>query len=187
MHFVLTNISVWCTITPKCERAVLIAFMLKTIRREFTMKKTTKIFALAISMLLCLVALTACSNKYGALKSAFEKEGFTENQSVEGVFADIKKDLEKDELEVNLHVLTKTSSLTKPSVLIIEFKSTDDLVKAYKDSNTMQGLVKDVQENEDVQKMYKSLEDAGLAKGNCLCVPMSLAYYNDIVNIVKSV
>ncbi len=151
------------------------------------MKKQTKIFALLMAMVLCLGALTACSNKYGALKKAFEKEGFEENQAIEGKAEEIKKDLEKADLAVNIHVLTKNDSVLKPSVMIIEFKSTEDLAKAYKDSNTMQGLVADVKDNDDVQALVKSLEDAGFAKGNCLCIPLSVTYAVTITNIVKSV
>lgn len=151
------------------------------------MKKQIKIFALLMAMVLCLVALTACSNKYGALKKAFEKEGFEENQSVEDAAKKIKDEIEKDELAVNIHILTKKDSIVKPSVMIIEFKSTEDLAKAYKDSNTMQGLVKDVQDSDDVQALVKSLEDAGFAKGNCLCIPLAVVYAATITDIVKSV
>ena len=150
------------------------------------MKKVTRIVALAMMLVLCVAALTACSNKYPQLKSAFEKEGFEENQAVEGTAEQIKKDLEKDELEVNVHILTKNEGV-RPSVMIIEFKATEDLVKAYKDSNTMQGLVKDVKENEDTQAMYQALVDAGFACGNCLCIPLSVVYYKTITGIVKSV
>lgn len=151
------------------------------------MKKVTRIVALAMMLVLCVAALTACSNKYPQLKSAFEKEGFEENQAVEGTAEQIKKDLEKDELEVNVHILTNSSETLKPSVMIIEFKATEDLVKAYKDSNTMQGLVKDVKEDEDTQAMYQALVDAGFACGNCLCIPLSVVYYKTITGIVKSV
>lgn len=150
------------------------------------MKKVTRIVALTMMLVLCVAALTACSNKYPQLKSAFEKEGFEENQAVEGVADQIKQDMAKDELEVNVHVLTKNEGV-KPSVMIIEFKATEDLVKAYQDSNTMQGLVKDVQESEDVNALYQSLVDAGFACGNCLCIPLSVVYYKTITEIVKGV
>lgn len=150
------------------------------------MKKTTRILTFILLAVLCLVTLTSCG-KYNALRKAFEKEGYEENQTVEGVAADIKKEIEKDEVTVNVHILTNTSATLKPSVMIIEFKATEDLVNAYKDSSTMQGLVKDVQNSEDVKAVYQSLVDAGHAKGNCLCIPLSLVYYKDITDIVKSV
>lgn len=150
------------------------------------MKKTTRILTFILLAVLCLVTLTSCG-KYNALRKAFEEEGYEENQTVEGVAADIKKEIEKDEVTVNVHILTNTSATLKPSVMIIEFKATEDLVNAYKDSSTMQGLVKDVQNSEDVKAVYQSLVDAGHAKGNCLCIPLSLVYYKDITDIVKSV
>lgn len=146
------------------------------------MKKTVRIFALVAALTLCLVALTACSDKYGALKSAFEEEGFKENQVVEGVAEQIKQDLEKQELEVNIHVLTKGVD----AVAIIEFTATEELAQAIKDSNTLQGFIKDVQESEDANEFYNKLVEAGYAKGNCLCIPLTVKA-STMTEIVKSV
>lgn len=98
----------------------------------------------------------------------------------------IKEELAKEEYAVELHMLTKKSNgLT--SAIVIEFKSTKELVEYYESSATVQGLVKDVSENEDVNKMYNALVNAGYANGNCLVVPASILYINEITNIVKSV
>ena len=94
-------------------------------------------------------------------------------------------ELEQEEYAVELHMLTKTDGLA--SVLIIEFKSTKELTEAYNKSNTMQGFVKDVQENEDVNKVYDELAKAGYACGNCLCLPLAILSVNEITNVVKSV
>ena len=59
--------------------------------------------------------------------------------------------------------------------------------KAYDDSATIQGLVKDVSSNENAQAFAEALENAGYAKGNCLAIPLSVLYINEITNIVKSV
>ena len=76
---------------------------------------------------------------------------------------------------------------SKYSAIVIEFKSTKELVEFYESSATAQGLVKDVSENEDVKKMYNALVNAGYANGNCLVLPASILYINEITNIVKSV
>ena len=61
------------------------------------------------------------------------------------------------------------------------------MVEAYNESATIQGLVQDISENEDVNEVYNALEEAGYACGNCLCVPLAILSINEITNIVKSV
>lgn len=149
------------------------------------MKKLVQIMSLVLLVAFAVTCLASC-NKYPALKKAFEKEGYKENETLENTATKIKEEMEKDELVVNIHMLTKESNgLT--SVLIVEFKSTEDMKKAYDDSATIQGLVKDISSNEDVQSFAEALENAGYAKGNCLAIPLSLLYVNEITNIVKSV
>ena len=149
------------------------------------MKHLTRVLALVLLVAAMATLLVSC-NKYPSLKKAFEKEGYKENEKLENAAAKIKEDLEKDDLAVTLHLLTKESNRIT-SVLIIEFKATEDMKKAYDDSATLQGLVKDVSKNEDAQAFADALENAGYAKGNCLAVPLSIMYINEITNIVKSV
>lgn len=149
------------------------------------MKNLTRVLALVLLVAAMATMLVSC-NKYPALRKAFEKEGYKENTALENVSTKIKEELEKDDLTVTLHLLTKESNgLT--SVLIVEFKATEDMKKAYDDSATIQGLVKDVSSNEDAQAFVDALENAGYAKGNCLAIPLSVLYINEITNIVKSV
>lgn len=148
------------------------------------MKKTLRIVSLVLVVAMALLALVSCS-KYSALQKAFEKEGYKENEKLEKVAAEIKEELEEDNLAVTLHLLTKENGIT--SVLIVEFNSTEDMVKAYEDSETIKGLVKDIKSSEDINAVKEALENAGYAKGNCLCVPLSILYINEITNIVKSV
>lgn len=149
------------------------------------MKKLVQIMSLVLLVAFAVTCLASC-NKYPALKKAFEKEGYKENETLESTATKIKEEMEKDELAVNIHMLTKESNGIT-SVLIVEFKSTEDMKKAYDDSATIQGLVKDISSNEDVKAFAEALENAGYAKGNCLAIPLSLLYVNEITNIVKSV
>ena len=142
------------------------------------MKKLTRVLALVLLVAASATLLVSC-NKYPALKKAFEKEGYTESSTLEGIFSDVKKALEKEELSVNLHVMVNGLK----SALIIEFKATEDMKKAYDDSATIQGFIKDVSANEDAQAFVKALEDAGYAKGNCLVLSLS----SEVQTIVKSV
>lgn len=151
------------------------------------MKKMTRVLALVLLVAAAATLLVSCT-KYPSLKKAFEKEGYKENTALESVSTKIKEELEKDDLTVNLHLLTKESNGIT-SVLIIEFKATEDMKKAYDDSSTIQGFVKDISKNEDAQAFAEALENAGYAKGNCLVVPLSPLglHINEITNIVKSV
>ena len=151
------------------------------------MKKLTKIVSLALVLIMAVMMLASCGgSKYPAIEKAFVDAGYENNTTFTGVMNTIKEELAKDEYAVELHMLTKKSNgLT--SAIVIEFKSTKELVEYYESSATAQGLVKDISENEDVKKMYNALVDAGYANGNCLVLPASLLYINEITNIVKSV
>ena len=151
------------------------------------MKKLTKIVSLALVLVMAVMMLASCGgSKYPAIEKAFVDAGYENNTTFTGVMNTIKEELAKDEYAVELHMLTKKSNgLT--SAIVIEFKSTKELVEYYESSATAQGLVKDISENEDVKKMYNALVDAGYANGNCLVLPASLLYINEITNIVKSV
>ena len=151
------------------------------------MKKLTKIVSLALVLVMAVMMLASCGgSKCPAIEKAFVDAGYENNTTFTGVMNTIKEELAKEEYAVELHMLTKKSNgLT--SAIVIEFKSTKELVEYYESSATVQGLIKDVSENEDVNKMYNALVNAGYANGNCLVVPASILYINEITNIVKSV
>ncbi|HBJ18723.1 MAG TPA: hypothetical protein DDY70_03120 [Clostridiales bacterium] len=148
------------------------------------MKKSLKVLSLVRVLVMAVLSLASCS-KYNALKSAFEKEGYEENADLESMSQSIKEEMEKDDLAVNLHLLTKKGTLS--SALIVEFKSTEDMKKAYDDSATIRGFIEDVSSNEDAKEFQKALEDTGYAKGNCLVLPLTLTRAKEIRDIVKSV
>lgn len=150
------------------------------------MKRFTKILCVVMILAISATALVSCSSKYSKIQKAFEKEGYKENTKFTDVADKIKAELDKDEYAVEMHLLTKESNGIT-SVFIVEFKSTKDMVNAYENSETIKGLVKDISSSEDVNKVQEALENAGYAKGNCLCIPMSVLYINEITNIVKSV
>ena len=151
------------------------------------MHTLTKIVSLALVLVMAVMMLASCGgSKYPAIEKAFVDAGYENNTTFTGVMNTIKEELAKEEYAVELHMLTKKSNgLT--SAIVIEFKSTKELVEYYESSATVQGLIKDVSENEDVNKMYNALVNAGYANGNCLVVPASILYINEITNIVKSV
>ena len=127
------------------------------------------------------MSFAACASSYGALKKAFENEGYSESQTMEGFTSDIKKALEKDEISPNMHVFTK--DLVKIA-MVIEFKSTEEMKKFYDNNEIVRDHVKNVTSNEDVKAFQKSMEDAGYAKGNCLVLP-AITCISEVTAIVK--
>lgn len=145
------------------------------------MKKFTQTLIALMLVLVAVLSFTACSS-YPKLKNAFIKEGYQESETVEKIADTIKEDFEKDDLAVECHLLSKSLSF----VLICEFNTTDEMAKAFNDSETMQGLIKDAKKNEDLKAVYDSLEETGLVKGNCLVIPLSILNTVEVVNIVKN-
>ena len=148
------------------------------------MKTFVKIMTAVLLVTVLVVSLVSCTSKYGDIRAAFEKEGYSENQSLESTSKAIKEELEKKDFAVEIHLLTKSNKIT--SALVVEFKSTQEMVEAYESSATIRGLVKDIADSEDVNAVYNALKDAGYAKDNCLVIPLSLIYAKEITNIVKS-
>ena len=149
------------------------------------MKKLCAIAALCLAAVLSLV-LVGCGSSYNALKKAFEKAGYTESENLESIAETIKEDAEKDSLAVTVHGMSKVDGLQSNFVMIIEFNSTEDMKKLYDESNTIQGLVKDIEENENAKEFKDALEEAGFAKGNCLVISKNLLAMNEVTNIVKN-
>ena len=148
------------------------------------MKTFVKIMTAVVLVTVLVVSLVSCTSKYGDIRAAFEKEGYSENQSLESTSKAIKEELEKKDFAVEIHLLTKSNKIT--SALVVEFKSTQEMVEAYESSATIRDLVKDIADSEDVNAVYNALKDAGYAKDNCLVIPLSLIYAKEITNIVKS-
>lgn len=153
------------------------------------MKNASKLLAFVL-VIVTVLSLAACSSKYGALKKAFEKEGYVESEQVETWSNTIKVECgkaEDEDMVTNVHVLTKAGSLVFDSkiVLILEFKATDDMIEFYKNSETAQGISKDISEKTDAKAFYNELVEAGYAKGNCFVIPVAINA-NEITTIVKN-
>lgn len=144
----------------------------------------SKVLAVALTVLLAAALLVSCSSKYKTLENAFVKAGYAVNEDFTALADSIKSKLEKEEYAVEMHMLTKTGPIT--SVLIIEFRTTKELVDAYRDNENIRDLVRAAAEDEDVQKAYAKLVEKGFAKGNCLVVPLSIFYIDEITEIVKN-
>lgn len=145
--------------------------------------KTFRTVIATIMIFATMLCLVSCSSAYNAVQSAFEKEGFVENTDFTAVVNAIKEELDREEYAVELHLLTKSGSIL--SALVIEFKTTTEMVEALEESATLQGLVTDISKDENVNKVYDSLKEHGYAHKNCLIVPLSVLRADTITDIVK--
>lgn len=142
-----------------------------------------KKFAMIVSILLVAVlsvAMVGCSS-YGSVKKAFEDAGYQQSEVVEALAKDIKTATDKEELGLNIHGMIKGAK----SVLIFEFNATEDMKKVYDENKIVRDWLKEVSSNEDAKEFYKSLEDLGIAKGNCLVIPVT-ATLSDVQEIMKN-
>ena len=149
------------------------------------MKNFTKVLSLVMVLVIALMSFTGCASIYSKLEKAFGDKGYKVNEKLSEVADKVKAELNKEDYAVELHFLTKDNNIS--SVLIVEFKSTKELAEAYEKSETVKGFVKDVKNNEDVNKVYDALVEAGYASGNCLVLPLTILYINEVTNVVKSV
>ncbi len=155
------------------------------------MKKLVKILALSLVFVFCF-AFGACGgSSYKKIETALGKAGFAVNQDAEKVLTTLKTELQKDDLAVEFHVLERKEDLSGSTiiphyVIVLEFKATDDLVKACKESNTLGGIVKDALSSEDVKETYNKLVESGWANGNCLVYAVSGSDRSEVKKIVKN-
>lgn len=135
------------------------------------MKKLSKLCALALLVVMSL-SLVACANTYPNIKKAFEKEGYKQSETVEGLARDFKSVTNKDgkEIAVTAHALVKNGN----TAFILEFKATDEMIDYYKNNEVVRNAVKDVTSDEDAQAFYNALKEKGYANGNCMLVPVSI-------------
>lgn len=147
------------------------------------MKKFIKLTSLLLIFCLCL-NFVACSS-YGKLERAFTNEGYKVSQSLDDVADAIKEELEKENLAITLHGLEKKDGLKSDLVIIIEFKSTEELVKAYRESASLEGILTDIKDSEKIKEVYDNLVEAGFANGNCLVFSVNPLNRSSVCEIVK--
>ncbi len=153
------------------------------------MKKILKLTAMIMVVVLSLTVLVACSDKYPAIKKAFEDEGYSESTQVEALASSLKTALERDDFEINVHILTKiTLTGGIRTAIVIEFKETDELKNAIAENETLKNALMEFVSSQDVQDYYAELEEAGYANGNCLLVPVvfSADALEEVVSIFKN-
>ena len=134
------------------------------------MKKTVKIVSMALLLVAVMVMLVSCSS-FNKIKGNFEDAGYAlvENNDEANT---ITAELEEGNISCTAHLFEKKGDLLTYNALVLEFKSDEDLNKALSESETLKGLVKDLQNSE-------------LVNGNCLLVPLSLLKAEEMIDIFK--
>jgi hypothetical protein len=142
----------------------------------------------SIALLLTLsLSLVACSS-YGKIEKALEEIGYAKVESSQEA-----EDLEEEsDVAVTMHVFSNKDSLGLTEalkinvVIVMEFKSTDEMKEYYEDSDTLQGLVKDIKEDGSAKEFYDSLVEKGYANGNCLVISVNPLVADAVKDAVKN-
>ena len=120
------------------------------------MKKKFSVMACIMLIAAMFALLTACSS-ISSIRSAYEDAGYTESESVQEYQNQVVEALGEDYENVcTVHVFTKANGLLDMGVaVVLEFNSTAEMEEAIEGSETLQGLIADIQNSE-------------LVNGNCV-------------------
>ncbi len=115
-------------------------------------KKLATIFSSLALVAMLIATLCACST-YGSVKSEYESKGWTENENCVKLQETLLKNaLGEDYAQTcKIHALAKNGSILN-YVVILEFKSTDEMNKKINESETLKGMIKDVQNSDLVNQ-----------------------------------
>lgn len=152
------------------------------------MKKLTKLLTVLLCVVMC-ASLMACSS-YSSVKATLEDIGYALVESAEDTEAEDMQD--ESEVVVKAYVFSNEDSLglfdmlEYNIVIVFEFNSTKEMLEFYEESNTMQGLIQDIQEDGTAEEFYNDLVDKGYAKGNCLIMSTNLLVAGDVCDAIKN-
>ena len=115
-------------------------------------KKFATIFSSLALVAMLIATLCACST-YGSVKNEYESNCWTENEDCVKLQETLLKNaLGEDYAQTcKIHALAKNGSILN-YVIILEFNSTDDMNKKIDESETLKGMIKDVQNSDFVNK-----------------------------------
>ena len=146
------------------------------------MKKFFKLTALLVAVLAMTFVLTACGSSFGKVEKALEGIGYEKMESSSAADSYTSE----TDLAVEATCFKKVDGLKTNIVIVLEFEATEDMKEFYADSEAFRGLIKDVQEDGTAEEFHASLEDAGLAKGNCLVFSINPLEYNAVTSAIKN-
>lgn len=151
------------------------------------MKKLTK--ALTLLLIVAITATLVACNTFGKVQKALEEIGY---KAVE-TSNDTAEDMENEsEVAVTVHLFSNADSISVAefakinTVIVFEFKATKDMIEFYKDSDTMQGLIKDMKEDGTAEEFYNELVEKGYANGNCLVMSINFLASDEVCEAIKN-
>ena len=124
-------------------------------------KRSLSAILLALIAALAITLLCGCSS-YSKIRRAYEAEGYTESENVESYQAQIVEALGEDfESVCSVHLMADGLKVA----LILEFSSTQEMEDAINDSESLKGLISDIQKSDYVSGncvllFYTPLTDA---------------------------
>lgn len=132
------------------------------------MKNVIKVIALTLVLAMSLVMLVSCGDKSGAIKSAFEKEGYTvesikaDNEDAKDLLELLFDDEQMEKIAQYEILLCKKDGLTNigKTAIVIKFPSADDIKSMLTD------------EDGKTESYDEAVED-GAINGNCLIITLS--------------
>ena len=152
------------------------------------MKKITKLLVLLCLVTAIAVSMVACGSTYGKVEGALKNIGYKVVQT-----SNEAEDIEEEsDVAVTAHILSNADSLTITEiaklnvVIVFEFNTTDEMLEMYKESDTLQGFVKDVAEDGSAQEFYNELVQKGYANGNCLVISTNPIAAEDVKTAIKN-
>ena len=146
------------------------------------MKKFFKVTALLIATLALCMFLTACSSSFKKVEKALEDISYEKIESTSAA----NEYTNGTDVAVDATCFKKVDGLKTNIVIVLEFEATDDMKEFYKDSDAFRGLVKDIKDEGTAEEFHTALENAGLAKGNCLVFSINPLEYSAVTSAIKN-
>ena len=146
------------------------------------MKKFFKLTSLLVAVLAMTFVLTACGSSFGKVEKALEGIGYEKIEST----SQADKYTSETDVPVEAACFKKVDGLNTNFVVVLEFEATEDMKEFYTDSAAFRGLVKDIKDEGTAEEFHEKLEDAGLAKGNCLVFSINPLEHNAVTNAIKN-
>ena len=138
-------------------------------------KKLTVLLCTVLSAVL-LFALCACGSTWGKIKSAYEKEGYTEIKVSEKLRAAIEEQTDEklEESDATIHFMTKAKindddsdaeillkAFLSPFTVVFEYKNVEAVQKAYKEELSEE-------EQKEFDKLWEEYQKSDSVNGNCI-------------------
>lgn len=126
------------------------------------MKKVLSLLVLSFFVF----TLVGCSN-FNGIKDDFIDAGYTYDEEANQDIQDLITEFEEKNITVTPHLFKKTLNLA----IILEFKSIKEMNEQISESETLKGLLKDIQKSDFV-------------RGNCLLIPIGINA-NEMIDIFQ--